>query len=392
MRAGTGFWCVAVAFAVLMAFGTAPTPLWPHYAARDGFGETTVTLVFSGLVVGTALSLLTVGHLSDRFGRRRTAAAALAVATAAALTLALWPALPGLFVGRIVNGVAIGLMAGTATSYLFDLNARARPDGGTQPGGGARLAAVVATAANLGGLALGPLAAGLVAQWAADPLLVVQAGFAVALAVCLALVARVPETVDTDAAGRPPRFALRPGGRVLFGSAGALAFTAFALFGLFTSLGSSVSRELGVHDPLPSALPATLMFAGAAGAQIVLDAAPWARQLAVGAVVFPLGLACAATSVARPSFWLYLLGATVAGAGAGLLFRVGLTRSAESAQPSSRAGVMAVFYTIAYFGMGIPSVLFAVIVRHVAVASTMAGFAAAIAAAAVTAALTVRRR
>src|SRR4051794_474856 len=79
---GTGFWFAAVAFAVLMGFGTAPTPLWPLYAARDGFGATTITVAFALLVGGAALGFLTLGHLSDRLGRRRIVVPALAVAIA----------------------------------------------------------------------------------------------------------------------------------------------------------------------------------------------------------------------------------------------------------------------------------------------------------------------
>jgi MFS family permease len=66
-----GFRFVAAAFTTLMAFVTVPTPLWPLYQAHDHFGPTTVTIAFAVMVVGAAASFLTVGHLSDRAGRRR---------------------------------------------------------------------------------------------------------------------------------------------------------------------------------------------------------------------------------------------------------------------------------------------------------------------------------
>ncbi|MFD8394469.1 hypothetical protein ACFV2N_36030 [Streptomyces sp. NPDC059680] len=40
-----------MAFTVLMAFGTAPTPLWPLYEARDHFGATTVTATYASRVL-----------------------------------------------------------------------------------------------------------------------------------------------------------------------------------------------------------------------------------------------------------------------------------------------------------------------------------------------------
>jgi hypothetical protein len=45
------------------------------------------------------------------------------------------------------------------------------------------------------------------------------------------------------------------------------------------------------------------------------------------------------------------------------------------AEPASRAGVLAVFFVVAYLGMGLPSVLFSIALRHFAVQTAMIGFA-----------------
>jgi hypothetical protein len=145
-----GFWLVAAAFASLQAFGTVPTPLWPLYAARDGLSPTTVTIAFACMVVGAGASLYLFGHLSDRWGRRRIIVPALEFGIAAAAVMAWWPTLPGLLMGRILTGVAVGLMTSTATTYLTDLCTAGHP---TQPR--SRMPATVASVANLGGLSLG---------------------------------------------------------------------------------------------------------------------------------------------------------------------------------------------------------------------------------------------
>lgn len=142
---------MAVAFTVLMAFGTAPTPLWPLYEARDHFGATTVTVAYASMVVGAAAAFLGLGHLSDRLGRRRVIVPALLVGIVASVVLIAWRDLPGLIAGRILNGVGLGLMASTATTYLHDLHHEARPERTDSA-----LPGIVATAANLGGLAAGP--------------------------------------------------------------------------------------------------------------------------------------------------------------------------------------------------------------------------------------------
>ncbi|MDT7681902.1 MAG: hypothetical protein QOG57_2212, partial [Pseudonocardiales bacterium] len=67
---GGGFWVVAAALAVSVAFSTLPTPLYGLYEQRDGFGPPTITVVFVAYALGVIASLYLVGHISDWVGRR----------------------------------------------------------------------------------------------------------------------------------------------------------------------------------------------------------------------------------------------------------------------------------------------------------------------------------
>jgi predicted MFS family arabinose efflux permease len=369
-----GFWFVAIAFTSLMAFATLPTPLWPLYQARDGFGTTTVTVAFAVMVIGAAIAFPTLGHLSDRFGRRRIVVPALLVAIVAALTLAFWPDLAGLLIGRFLTGVAVGLMASTATAYLSDLHHEARPDRT-----GSAVPALVSTAANLGGLALGPLVAGALAEWAPAPLLTSYLLLAVLMAILLVLVLASPETVDTElkSRARPTRFALRDGQRTVFASAAAVGFFAFAVMGLFSSLGAIIVRgQLGITSHFIAGLAPFAAFAASAVAQLALVRLSRTSILITGTVLFPIGLALTALSLYRPALWLILVAAALAGGGAGLLFKAAVTQTAIAAQPESRAGVLAIFFVVAYLGMGLPSIAFSIVIQGVAIQPAMIGFAA----------------
>src|SRR6201992_153983 len=162
-----GFWLGAYAFAVTMAFSAVPTPLYVLYQARDGFGSITLTLIFAMYAGGVVLSLLLAGHLSDWAGRRRMLAVAITVNLISGVIFLTWTSVPGLLVARFVSGVSIGLLTATATAHLTELHGVARRAG---TGGSAGRASVVSTAANLGGIGLGPLLAGLLAQYAPDSL------------------------------------------------------------------------------------------------------------------------------------------------------------------------------------------------------------------------------
>ncbi|WP_433546899.1 MFS transporter [Streptomyces sp. CA-294286] len=358
----TGFWFVAVAFAVLMAFGTAPTPLWPLYQDRDGFGATTVTLAFAIMVVGAAVGFLGLGHLSDRWGRRRIIVPALLTDVAAASLLVLWPGLPGLLTARLLTGLAVGLMASTATAYLMDLWHRAHPGQplSTTPG-------LVATVSNLGGLALGPLLVGVLAQWSGSPLVTPFVLFGAVMLVLLVLVLAAPETVDTAQVSgtRPARFALREGARPVFAAAAATGFFAFAATGLFSALGAVIVRQdLGSTSPLVAGTVTFVVFGASVLAQLLLGRLPVVGLLRLGALLFPLGLGLTAVTLYVPSLALLLLAAVLSGSGSGLLFKASVDRTAAAAAPTSRAGVLAVFFVVAYVGMGAPSVLFGLAANH----------------------------
>jgi predicted MFS family arabinose efflux permease len=379
----TGFWFVASAFFTLMAFGTVPTPLWPIYQTRDHFGATTVTVAFALVVVGAAASFRLLGHLSDRLGRRRIIVPALLTGILSAAVLAAWPDLPGLIIGRLLTGVSIGLMASTATAYLADLYREARPSDAGSP-----VPELVATAANLGGLALGPLVAGALAQWAPAPLHTSYIIFGALMLLQLGLVMASPETVDAEATelDRPVRFALRPGQATAFGAAAAVGFFAFAVMGLFSSLGAIIVRgELGITSYFVAGLAPFTAFAASALGQLALGRFGQSVVLWAGTLLFPVGLALTALSLYRPTLWLVLIAAGLAGAGAGLLFKSAVTQTAIAADPASRAGVLAVFFVIAYFGMGVPSIAFSVVIQHVALKPSMIGFAVVLSAGAVAA-------
>src|SRR6202046_2814261 len=161
-RPGVAFWIVGYTFAVTMAFSTIPAPLYVLYQARDHFGALVITVIFAAYAVGVIASLFLAGHLSDWLGRRRMALIAVTVNVASGAIFLLWPSVPGLLVARVVSGVSVGMLTATATAYLSELDAAGR--GGLSR----RRAEIIATAANLGGIGLGPLISGFLAQYAAD--------------------------------------------------------------------------------------------------------------------------------------------------------------------------------------------------------------------------------
>jgi len=224
---------VAAAFCVNLAFSAVPTPLYITYQQRDHFSTLMITVVYAVYAIGVIASLFLGGHVSDWVGRRRVLVPALAVNVLSAVLFIAFPSLPGLILARIISGVSIGLTTGTATAYLAELHLGA---GGSPT---ARRPQVVATAANLGGIGVGPLGAGLLAQFVPSPLVVPYVIFGGALVVLALLVAFAPETAnrpDPRPAWRPQRVAIPAHARGTFFAATGAAAAAFAVYGVFNSL------------------------------------------------------------------------------------------------------------------------------------------------------------
>jgi MFS family permease len=348
------FWAVAFAFTTVMAFTTLPTPLWSLYARHDHFSSLTVTLVFAAYAVAVALSLFLAGHLSDSYGRRRVLAPALALNLIAGAVFVAWPELPGLLIARVVSGLGIGAVTATATAWLTELRSASRPN---ESGGRSQ---AIAVAANLGGLGLGGLIAGVLAQWAGSPL---SLPFVVLLAALLLAeigLLAAPETRVEEAPRpryRPQRVSVPPRARGRFVAASLGAMIAFALFGLVTSLAPSF-LEGSLHRPSHALAGAVsfAMFASAALAQ-TLSSSRTTQQLlamAVPALLAGVGLLTLALWLATPSLPIFVAGDVLAGVGAGLMFKGAIGTVSEISLPNHRAEALAGLFLAAYLGLAGP--------------------------------------
>jgi predicted MFS family arabinose efflux permease len=358
----SGFWMVAATFVIAMAFSTVPTPLWPLYQAEDGFPTLMVTVAFSAYAVGVLVSLFLAGHVSDWVGRRRVLLPGVLLEILAAALFLAGHALPVLIVARVICGLGTGLVTATATAHLGDLAARS----------GIRHAGHVATAANLGGLGLGPLVSGVLAQYVEGPLTTVYVMFLVLLAVCAVGVAFVPETVTaTTRRYRPQRVSVPPAARRAYFVTAAGAFTSFALFGLFTSL---TPKLLGTPSTLLSGAVSCVVFLSGVLAQLWSGRLDLDRQLTVGVAALVGGVAMLLAAGVAGVLPLFVLAGGVAGAGAGLLFKGAMGSAARMAAPTAKGEAAAGIFLAGYLGLTVPIMGLGAAARYVSLTTGLIAF------------------
>ncbi|MDO9355089.1 MAG: hypothetical protein Q7T55_15425, partial [Solirubrobacteraceae bacterium] len=264
----------------------------------------------------------------------------------------------------------------TATAWIADLHVARQ--GEAKP----KRAATVATAANIGGLGLGPLVGGILAQWVDAPLTTPYVVALVAMAIGFVAVAVTPETtaaIDPKPAYRPQRVAVPAEARGIFFFAALGTAIAFAALGLFSSLAPSfIAGELHHTSRALAGAAAFIVFTSAALTQTL--AASWAprRQLQRGTAAMVVGPLLLVVSVwlPSPSLALFLVGGAVSGMATGLLFKGALGTVAAVAPADRRAEALSGIFLAGYLGLTVPVVGLGILTQVVAADVSLTLFAA----------------
>ena len=351
---GAGYWVIGAAFLLNMAFSAVPTPLYVIYQQRDHFSAIGGTIVYAVYAIGVIASLFLAGHISDWVGRRRVLVVGLLVNVLSAVVFIFAPSFAGLIVARIISGFAVGMVTATATAWMAELHAAAHP------GGPSRRAQMVAIAANLGGIGVGPLVAGLLAAFVPAPLVVPYLVVGGALAILTLLVATVPETAKGVGQGtkwRPQHILVPAHTRAQFFAATGAGFASFAVYGVFNSLVPNfLVGTLNDSSHFVAGVIAFAAFAAGALAQIALSRLALPSMLRTSVPVLFVGLVLFTLGMWMPSLAIFVLGGVITGGGAGLVFRGAMVAAGNSAPVESRGETLAGFFLGAYVGLSLPVV------------------------------------
>jgi MFS family permease len=343
------FWLVTLILSLTMLGTTLPTPLYVIYQGRWHFSAAVVTVTFAVYAVAVIATLLLAGRSSDQAGRKPVLAVALGASALSTIAFILAPGAGALIGARIVSGLSAGLMTGTATAALTEL----------APAAAGRRASLVATAANMAGLGLGPLAAGLFAQYAPHPTTLVFAVYLAVLAMAGLALLLIPETVTrrTRPALRFAGLGIPERGRGEFIAACAAVFAAFALLGLFSSLVPGfIAGQL--HQPSHAVQGAVvfLLFAVGTVAQVALSRLASRGVILAGLGLLLAGLGLIVAALAVSSMSLFLAGTVAGGAAVGAIFLASLATANRLAPAQRRGQALSAFFVACYAGLVIPVV------------------------------------
>jgi MFS family permease len=235
------------------------------------------------------------------------------------------------------------MISGAATAALVELD----------PDGDRRRAALLAGLAQAGGSALGPLLAGVLAEWAPYPR---QLCFLVTLAATLVAACVVFAVREPSGRDREPWWVEWPrvpaGLRADFARVSMTAATVWATVALYLSIVPSYARvSLHTRNLALIALIATAALLASCVAQIAARrfALDGRRQQSFGLMLLALGLGALIAGAPFHSLAAFLAGAIAAGSGHGLAF-LNAQQELNDLAPSERRGeVTAAFISCIYF-------------------------------------------
>jgi hypothetical protein len=328
-----------------VAVGTnVPTPLLLVYRDTLDMSASALTGLFGVYAAGLVPALVFAGPAADRWGRRRVALPAAALAGLVSLLFV--PAassVPLLFGARFLQGVVSGTVFSVGSAWLVE----------TSPRNGARTAAVAMTA----GFSVGPFVSGFLGEYGPAPTTLPFLLHVAVVVLGLAVVARVVETLRARApgVGAPSGNPLRPG--VLWEAVTVVAPLAVCVYAFPTTAVNAVPLLVGLPaQPVAATGVIAGLTLGAGTLVAPLQARLGRRTAVVGAGLGALGFTM--TTVGAAGLDLLLLpAALVLGAGGGLALAAGLARLPALAREGRLATVSSGFYASAYVGFGTPFLL-----------------------------------
>ena len=332
-------------------------PLLNLYRAEQGLSQSGVTAIFSVYIVGLLPTLLVAGRWSDRNGRRVLMRPVLVLSLLATVAMLLGPQHElWLYIGRFLAGLASGAAFGAGSAWVRELSA------GAPPGTGARRAAIALT----GGFGLSGLAAGVVGEFAPAPLLSPYLPHLVLGTVALVAAWNAADPYVPRPRGGTESTPLIPATAVSRRFLLGVAPWAPLVFGCASMSFAVLADLLGGDAGGRPTLYAGVMVGVTLGSGVLIQ--PAIRRLAANSVpsrppIAGLAAACAgmaagAILVASPdlpgrALWLVPV-AVLLGIGYGTLLVAGLVEVEFQSGPRDHAGLVAVFYVLAYLGMGTP--------------------------------------
>jgi MFS family permease len=324
------------------------------YRKELGLSPSALGILFGAYALGLVPGLVLAGRASDERGRRALVLPASVMAIIASAVLALGThGFGALLAGRLLFGLAMGSIMSPGSVWVQELST-------------AELGPRRATLALSAGFGLGPLATGLIAEFAPAPMVLPYIVHAVVMVLALVLVRAVPETATRDSERRAS--ASRSSGSSELRATGLgraelrvlaellpVAPWAFGFAAVTVAILPGTMRPYVARPVLYSSLViVTTLLSGVLVQPLTTRIGR--RSDLLGLALGAAGTFVGAQAVALGSPNLVFGAALLVGSGYGLVITTGLREIAERVPKEHRGTSVGIYYVLTYIGFALPFV------------------------------------
>ncbi|WP_447792009.1 MFS transporter [Pseudomonas farris] len=334
-------------------------PLYAVYAAESNVGTTAVTVAFAAYVAGLMPTLLLLGGLSDRIGRRIPVLIALLLGTGATALLVIRPSWESLVVARLLLGIGTGLVTTAGNAYMAEIMGEAN----------SRRAALIVTSATTLGFGGGALATSVSLNLQGPTLMPLSYVLLFAIAPILAIITLTLARVDKPRPVSLLRLPVFPAGTWVYGIAMVLAWSTSGVVIAVVPL-ELQAQGLGGWTGVVVFLAIFTGFLCQPFARRMKNA----TSLALGFALIPTGFIIIILGLKTSSIVWVLLGTCLTSAANYGFTYLGSILEVTTLAPDNRARATAGLFTYAYIGFSLPTVASGVLADNVGLLPAMTVF------------------
>ncbi|MCH5585750.1 MFS transporter [Shimazuella sp. AN120528] len=343
----TAFWIVAWVISISLWSSAAPSIVFPVYASFWHLSKAVTTGIYATYPVVLVLVLVLFGNISDYIGRRNTLLIGLSFLFIGALIFALAPSMIWLFIGRVFQGIGVGLTSGSGAAALVDFN----------PTSNQKLPGSINTIAQSVGLFMSTIIGASLIKFAPFPLYLSYwflVGFIIITAVLSSFLPRQNVLYAKSHTSWKPQGLKVPRALLAVYIVAALAVgTGFAEGGIFLSLGAQIARDVvGTNDILTIGIVLSISYLIASISALLASRLTPITSILVGALAVIVTVGLLVVSSYSHSFVAFVLSDIIGGIAYGFAAAGGIGLASQYAPIQDRAKLLSSVFLFSYLLQG----------------------------------------